>query len=142
MVVENLREAINNHDLDAFVACFDVAYRRPTAVNSRLIRLANSAAATKSERTGRRSFRRSLIFRLPASRVDPLELTEWGEWRRHGTRANGDHFEMRGVTLMGTRNNHIVWGRLYMEEVEEAGEEIDHAVQRLAGGDTGQAEAN
>jgi len=49
---------------------------------------------------------------------------------------------MRGVTLMGTRNNHIVWGRLYMEEVEEAGEEIDHAVQRLAGGDTGQAEAN
>jgi len=57
-----------------------------------------------------------------------------GEWHWHGTRANGDRFEMRGVTLMGTRNDHLVWGRLYMEEVEEAGEDIDQAVQRLAGG--------
>jgi hypothetical protein len=27
MMVESLREAINNHDLDAFVACFDPDYR-------------------------------------------------------------------------------------------------------------------
>jgi len=46
---------------------------------------------------------------------------------------------MRGVTLMGTRSNHIVWGRLYMEEIEGAGEQIDQAVQRLATGVTGQA---
>ena len=39
---------------------------------------------------------------------------------------------------MGTRNNHIVWGRLYMEETEGAGEEIDQAVRRLASGDTRQ----
>jgi len=48
---------------------------------------------------------------------------------------------MRGVTLMGTRNGHISWGRLYIEQVEEAGEDVDQAVQRLAGagGDAGQA---
>jgi hypothetical protein len=61
---------------------------------------------------------------------------EWAEWRWHGTRASGDRFEMRGVTLMGTRTNYIVWGRLYMEEIEGADEEIDRAVQRLASGDT------
>ena len=27
MMIENLREAINKHDLDAFVACFDPDYR-------------------------------------------------------------------------------------------------------------------
>ena len=37
---------------------------------------------------------------------------------------------------MGTQTNHIVWGRLYMEEIEGADEEIDPAVQRLASGDT------
>jgi len=73
------------------------------------------------------------------------EDTEWGEWHWHGTWhgtcASGGRFEMRGVTFMGTRNDHIVWGRLYMEEVEEVGEDIDQAVQRLAaaGGDCGQA---
>jgi len=61
------------------------------------------------------------------------EDAEWGEWHWHGTRASGERFEMRGVTIMGTRNDHIVWGRLYMEAAEEVGVDIDQAVQRLAG---------
>jgi hypothetical protein len=40
---------------------------------------------------------------------------------------------MSGVTLFGVDNGLIAWGRLYMEEVEAAGEDIDKTVRRLAG---------
>jgi hypothetical protein len=40
---------------------------------------------------------------------------------------------MSGVTIFGVEGGLIVWGRLYMEEVEAAGEDIDETVRRLAG---------
>jgi hypothetical protein len=40
---------------------------------------------------------------------------------------------MRGVTVFGVEDGLIAWGRLYMEEVEAAGEDIDETVRRLAG---------
>ena len=40
---------------------------------------------------------------------------------------------MSGVTLFGVEDGRIAWARLYMEEVEEAGGDIDEAVRRLAG---------
>jgi hypothetical protein len=41
---------------------------------------------------------------------------------------------MAGVTLFGVREGRIVWGRLYMETVEEDGEDIDEAVRSMTGG--------
>ena len=41
---------------------------------------------------------------------------------------------MRGVTLFRIANGRIVGGRLYMEETEEAGADIDETVRRLAEG--------
>jgi ketosteroid isomerase-like protein len=134
MMVERLREAINKHDLDAFVACFDADYR------------SEQPAHPAREFRGRDQVGKnwSTFFQeIPDLQAELLasiaaDDTEWGEWRWHGTRATGDRFEMRGVILMETRNDHIVWGRLYMEETEGAGDEIDQAVQRLASGDTEQ----
>jgi hypothetical protein len=40
---------------------------------------------------------------------------------------------MSGVTIFGVADGLIAWGRLYMEEVEAAGEDIDETVRRLAG---------
>jgi hypothetical protein len=37
------------------------------------------------------------------------------------------------VTLFGVVGGRIAWGRLYMEEVEAVGEDIDETVRRLAG---------
>ena len=41
---------------------------------------------------------------------------------------------MRGVTLFDIEAGSIASGRLYMEEVEEAGAGIDETVRRLAEG--------
>jgi hypothetical protein len=35
------------------------------------------------------------------------------------------------------RGDRIVWARLYLEEVEEGGDDIDEAVRRMAGGPSG-----
>lgn len=57
----------------------------------------------------------------------------WAEWRWSGTRADAPPLDMRGVTLFGVEDGRIAWGRLYLEEVEAAGEDIDATVRRLAG---------
>jgi ketosteroid isomerase-like protein len=132
MMVDSLRDAINKHDLDAFVACFDAEYRseQPT----------HPGRAFRGDDQVRKNW--ATFFReVPDLQAELLASatagdTEWGEWRWHGTRVTGGDFEMRGVTLMGTRNDRVVWGRLYMEEIEGADEEIDRAVRRLATGDT------
>ncbi len=41
---------------------------------------------------------------------------------------------MRGVTLFEIGNDRILSGRLYMEEVEQAGRNIDETVRRLTEG--------
>jgi hypothetical protein len=38
---------------------------------------------------------------------------------------------LRGMTLLGVREGRIVWGRLYMEPVEEDGEDIDESVRSV-----------
>jgi hypothetical protein len=58
-----------------------------------------------------------------------VEGTVWSEWRWSATGLN-----MAGVTLFGVREGRIVWGRLYMETVEEDGEDIDEAVRSMTGG--------
>ena len=50
----------------------------------------------------------------------------WSEWRWSATGLN-----MAGVTLFAVRDGRIVWGRLYMEPVEEDGEDIDESVQSI-----------
>jgi hypothetical protein len=58
----------------------------------------------------------------------------WAEWRWRGTRRDGVTLDMRGVTVFGVRDGRIAWGRLYMEESEVAGANIDETVQRIAAG--------
>jgi ketosteroid isomerase-like protein len=50
-----------------------------------------------------------------------------------GTKADGTRFEERGVLIMGIRDDRIAWGRLYADEVEREGADIDAVVRRMAG---------
>jgi hypothetical protein len=47
---------------------------------------------------------------------------------------------MRGVTLFRIEDGRIASGRLYMEEVEEAGRDIEATVRRLTKGTPAQGE--
>ena len=52
-----------------------------------------------------------------------------GEWRWSGRHVDGSVFAMRGVTVLGIADDHITWGRLYMEVVEEGGASIDEMIE-------------
>ena len=52
-----------------------------------------------------------------------------------GTKADGTPFEERGVIIMGIREDRIAWGRLYADEVQRDGADIDAVVGRMAGTD-------
>ena len=128
-VLERLLEALNAHDLDAFVACFDDAYESEQP--------AHPARAFSGREQVRKNWGAmfeqipDLSGELVGSAVDGEAV--WAEMRWTGTKADGAPLDERGVTILGIRDGRIAWGRLYMEEVEAAGAGIDETVNRMTG---------
>ena len=121
---------MNQHDLEAFVACFHPDYRSEQPVHP------------DRGFGGREQVRanwNALFEGIPDFHSELLTTaaegdTIWSEWRWTGTRANEAPLDMRGVTLFEIEAGAIVSGRLYMEELEESGGDIDETVRRLAEG--------
>jgi ketosteroid isomerase-like protein len=130
-VLERLLRAMNDHDLDAFLACIHPEYQ------------SEQPAHPERGFDGRDQVEKNwaaMFAGIPDFHADLLETaveddTAWSEWRWTGSRADGSPVDVRGVTLFRIENGLITSGRLYMEEVEQAGEDIDATVGRLAGRD-------
>jgi hypothetical protein len=128
-VLERLRDAQNAHDLDAFVACFDERYRSEQPVHPDRAFVGSDQVRTNWA---------AVFAGVPNFRAELLRSTRqgdtgWAEWHWHGTRTDGTRLAMRGVTIFGIRDDRIVWGRLYLEDVQP-GQGIDQAVQHMTGG--------
>ena len=121
-----LLAAMNAHDLDAFVACFAPDYRseQPAHPNRAFEGSDKVRANWISVFAGVPDFKAELL--VSATTEHGVEV---GEWRWLGTHTDGSRFAMRGVTVMGIEDEHIAWGRLYMEVVERDGADIDQMVQ-------------
>jgi ketosteroid isomerase-like protein len=125
--IEQLRDAVNRHDLDAFLDCFDSGYRSEQPVHP------------DWAFTGREQVRQNwtaVFDGVPDIRAELLRSAEegdarWAEWYWHVTRIDGTRLEMRGVTIFGIQHDRIVWGRLYMEDVDRSAGNIDQAVRRM-----------
>ena len=121
-VIERMHEALNRHDLEAFLECFDQDYRSEQPAHP------NRGFGGKDQ--VRKNW--SAIFEsFPDFRADLLRhasdgTTAWSEWHWTATGLN-----MAGVILVGVEDERIVWGRLYVEQVEEDGENIDQAVRSM-----------
>jgi ketosteroid isomerase-like protein len=121
---------MNRHDLEAFLDCIAPDYR------------SQQPAHPQRGFGGREQVEKNwsaLFDGIPDFHAELLATatdgeTSWAEWHWTGTRAGAAPLDMRGVTLFAVENGRIVSGRLYMEEVEQAGEEIDETVRRLAEG--------
>lgn len=128
-VSERLGRAMNAHDLEAHVSCFTEDYR------------SEQPAHPGRTFTGREQVRKNwsgLFESIPDFRAEILRLavaddTEWAEWHWLGTKEDGSPLEERGVTIVGIRDGRIAWGRLYLEEIEQEGADIEETVRRMAG---------
>ena len=121
-VLERLHAAMNHHDLEAMLECFDPDYRSEQPLHP------NRGFGGKEQVRKNWS---AILSSFPDFRAELLghassEETVWSEWRWSAT-----GLDMAGVTLLGIRSGRIVWGRLYMEPVEEDGEDIDESVRSI-----------
>lgn len=121
-VIERINDALNRHDLEAFLGCFDQDYRSEQPVHP------NRGFGGKDQvrKNWSKIFESFPDFRAELLRDVSDGETAWSEW--HWT-AKG--LNMAGVILFGVEDERIVWGRLYVEPVEKGGEDIDRAVRRM-----------
>lgn len=133
-IVERMREALNRHDLDAFLECFDENYQSEQPIHP------NRGFGGKEQvrKNWSSMFESFPDFEAQLLRHATDEGTAWSEWHWRATGLN-----MAGVVLMGVEDDRIAWARLYMEPVEERGENIDEAMRTITGGgrqETGRSE--
>ena len=126
-MLERLVEACNAHDADRVASLFAQDYVSEQPVHpgrgfiGRSQVLANWTAVFK----GVPDFSAELVD----SSVDGD--TEWAEWKWVGHHPDNSPFAMRGVTILVVRDDQIARMRLFMEEVDASGDDIDAAVQQL-----------
>jgi hypothetical protein len=125
MVIERMAEALNRHDLEALLGCFDPNYRSEQPAHP------NRGFGGKEQirKNWSAMFESFPDFEAQLLRHTADEGVVWGEWHWIATGLN-----MAGVTIMGVEDDHIVSARLYMEAVEEDGQDIDEAMRTITGG--------
>ena len=133
---ERLHNAMNQHDLEAFLACFDPNYRSEQPVHP----TRGFGGRDQVEKNWSALFEGIPDFHAELLATASDGDTLWSEWRWTGSRANEAPLDVRGVTLFEIKNDRIVSGRLYLEEVEETGAAIDETVRRLAEGNRSEGE--
>ena len=130
-LIERLTAAQNAHDLEGMLACFHEDYRsEQPQFPARTFEGIGQVRANWSALLDAVSDFHSEILR---SAVDGDTVFVEVHWT--GTKADGVSLDERGVVVMGVRDDRISWGRLYVDEVEHAGEDIDAVVRHMAGTD-------
>ena len=126
-VVEQLIAAMNRHDAGAVAAFFAADYcsEQPLHPNRGFGGSEQVLTNWTSVFEGVPDF---VAERVAAASAGGMV---WSEMRWQGTYRDGSPFLMRGVIVIGVRDDKIAWARLYMEPVEEGGTDIDAAVQEL-----------
>jgi hypothetical protein len=124
-VIERMAQALNRHDLEAFLECFNPNYQSEQPAHP------NRGFGGKEQVRNNWSamFESFPDFEAQLLRHTVEEGVVWSEWHWTATGLN-----MAGVTIFGVEDGRIVWGRLYVEQVEENGQDIDEAMKTITEG--------
>jgi ketosteroid isomerase-like protein len=130
-LIERLTAAQNAHDLDGMLACFAEDYRseQPLFPARNFQGIDQVRANWSALLEGIEDFHAETV----RSAVEGDTVFVEVHWT--GTKADGAPFDERGVLVMGVQDDRITWGRLYVDEVEREGADIDAVVRRMAGSD-------
>ena len=127
--IARLLDAMNAHDLDAFVAQFAPGYRSSQP--------AHPGRGFGGHEQVRKNWT-AIFGGVPDFSAELVAeatngATTFTEWAWHGHHADGSALEMRGVIVMQIADDELIHeGRLYVEPVEQQEETIDEAVRRMA----------
>lgn len=125
-----LKDAINSHDIESFVSCFDENYFSEQPVHpDRTFK-----GVEQVRKNWASNFNEIPDFSAQLIRYAIHDDSVWGEWEWKGTRKDNSSMFMRGVLIFGVQKNRITWGRLYIEPVEVSGKGIDAAMKEVMHG--------
>lgn len=124
-LVNRLRRAVTDHDLDGVVTCFAVDYRNETP--------AHPSRGFLGRDQVRRNWQQ-IFAAVPDITAEVLRCsvdgdTAWSEWEHRGTRADGSPHLMRGVVIFGVTDGLAAWARFYLEPVRDDGMDSDRALR-------------
>lgn len=126
-LVERLRHAVDDHDVEAVADCFTADYRNETP--------AHPARGFEGREQVRANWERifagivDITAEVPRTAVDGE--TVWSEWEMRGTRADGQPHLMRGVIIFGFADGRARWARFYLEPVDPGEGGVDAAISRI-----------
>ncbi len=128
-VVDRLVQAMNDHDLEALVACFDEGYINETP--------AHPQRGFQGNEQVRRNWTQ-ILAAVPELRARVLRTAVdgdrvWTEWDMSGTRRDGAPFQMAGVAIFEVGKDKVASARFYLEPVEHTSGDVDAAVRDLLG---------
>lgn len=126
-MVERLRQAVNDHDLDAVVDCFTPEYRNETPAHPSRGFVGSHQVRTNWQR---------IFGGVPDISADVVRATVdgdavWSEWEMRGTRPDGLPHLMRGVIIFGMAGERASWARFYLEPVDPSDAGVDAAISAI-----------
>jgi ketosteroid isomerase-like protein len=125
VMVDRLVRAVNDHDLEALVACFAEDYENETP--------AHPARGFRGREQVRRNWGQMFAFvadlRAEVKRMAIEGDTAWSEWEMTGTRRDGTAHHLRGVVIFEVEERVARWARFYLEPVDLAAGTVDDAVR-------------
>lgn len=133
-VIDRIRVAINDHDLEALASCFAADYLNETPVHP--------ARGFRGREQVRRNWEQ-IFAGVPDIEAQVVRTAMdgdigWSEWDMGGTRLDGSSFRMRGVAIYRVTDDRAASCRFYLEPVDEGSEEIEAATQRVVTGGSGE----
>jgi len=135
-LVERIRNAISERDLDALTSCFASDYLNEAPVHP--------SRGFRGRTQVRKNWER-IIGGVPDITATVLRSvndggTAWSEWEMSGTRVDGSAFQMCGVAIFGVADGEAQWCRFYLDPVDEASTDIDRATASVVSGQPAQRE--
>jgi ketosteroid isomerase-like protein len=128
--IERLRDAVNRHDPAGMAATMAPDYRSDQPAHPNRAFTGNDQVVANWTQ---------MFAGVPDLEVEVVAdatdgSTVWSEWRWRGTHLDGSPFAMSGVIVAGLRPDGLIqWNRLYLEPVEQAGDDITAVARQLAG---------
>ena len=128
--IARLAEAMNRHDARGMADCMAPDYRSEQPVHPNRAFTGNDQVAANW--TEMFAGIPDMAVRVVAE--DTVGSRSWSEWEWTGHHPDGSDFAMRGVIVVGLRDDGLIqWNRLFLEPVEQNSAAIEETVQQLSG---------
>lgn len=124
VLVARLRQAVDDHDVDAVVDCFATNYRNETPVHP----ARGFQGADQVRSNWERIFAGVQDITADVLRTAVDGDVVWSEWEMCGTRPDGQPHLMRGVIILGVHDRRAEWARFYLEPVDTGEDGVDAAI--------------